>query len=512
MSFDSKAANHASDTCRDRNANQRWLNNVTTPSSARSSEGERYHLAIVGAGPAGLVAAAGAAGLGAKVALIESEKMGGDCLNNGCVPSKTLLNAARRASEHSNISEDDIVRQKPLVHFDRVMNRVETIRADLSEHDSVHRFNELGVDVFMGRGSFTSPESLEVNGETINFKRALIATGARASKLRAPGFQDIEMRTNEDIFSLNELPKRLIVIGGGAIGCELAQAFARLGSSVVQIEKASRLLQREDADASKLIQASLEQDGVKILLNSSVESVSKDGTDKVVLVKQNGSKHQFKGDEILVSVGRSPNVQHLNLEKANVKFDEKHGVEVNDFLQTSNPKIYAAGDISTAEKFTHAADFMSRIVVQNSLFMGRSRFSSLIIPRCTYTSPEVAHVGFNPLQANDGSVPVHTFTETFSHVDRAVIDGRTDGFARIHVKKGTDKIIGATIVGQNAGDHISMITMAIKHRIGMKKIAATIFPYPTQADVIRRLGDQYNRTRLTPRVKNLMSKWLAWTR
>tara|TARA_R110002072_G_scaffold287242_1_gene452632 strand:+ start:98073 stop:99593 length:1521 start_codon:yes stop_codon:yes gene_type:complete len=473
----------------------------------------RYNLVVIGSGPAGLITAIGAAGLGAKVALVERELMGGDCLNVGCVPSKGVISAARVAAMVRDANEFGV--QVPDgwgVDFAAAMTRMRRLRADMAHHDSAARFQEVGIDVFLGSGSFTNDGHVEVAGKRLNYKRAVICTGGRAAKLPIPGLKDVDYLTNESIFSLTELPERLIVIGGGPIGTEMAQSFARFGSQVTQIEKAPNILPREETDAALIIQKSMEKDGVKFVLNATTVRVEQRGDEKLVVVEQDGREKEIVGDQLLIGTGRTPNVDGMGLENVGVKFDTRNGIEVTDNLQTTNPKIYAAGDVCSKYKFTHAADFMARIIIGNTLFMGRGKASTLTIPWATYTSPELAHVGLGPIEAKQSGVEIDTFTQPLNGVDRAILEGDDEGFVRIHVRKGTDKIVGATIVATNAGDMISEVTLAMTHGLGLKKIASTIHPYPTQGDAIRKVGDLYNRTRLTPFVRKLFQRWLSWNR
>ncbi len=314
------------------------------------------------------------------------------------------------------------------------------------------------------------------------------------------------------MFSLTELPRRFGVIGAGPIGCEMAQAFARFGSEVYLIEATHGVLPREDRDGATIIQRSLERDGVKLLCCGKKTAISTVADGIRVALDSHGQSYDLAVDQLLVAAGRAPNVEGLDLEAAGVEYDTKVGVKVNDRLQTTNRRIYAAGDICSPFKFTHAADFMARIVIQNALFLGRKRVSTLTIPWCTYTSPELAHVGLSEAEASERHLAIDTFTQPLSGVDRAILEGDTDGFATVHVKKGSDKILGATLVARNAGDMIAEITLAMQLGIGLKKIGSTIHPYPTQAEAIRKLGDQYNRTRLTPFSKSVLGKWLVWTR
>ena len=473
----------------------------------------RYNLVVIGAGPAGLVTAIGAAGLGAKVALVERGLMGGDCLNVGCVPSKALISAARVAATVRDSHEFGMhVSALWHVEFGKVMERMRRLRADMAHHDAADRFQRLGIDVFIGDGRFTSNNTVEVDGQPLEFKRAVVCTGARAAELPIPGLAEVDYLTNESIFSLTELPRRLIVVGGGPIGCEMAQSFARFGSEVTQIEKADHILSREDSEAAQVVQAAMEKDGVQFVLKAKTLRVEQRGTEKVVVVEQNGQELELVGDALLIGIGRAPNVNDMGLEEVGVEFHERKGITVNDDLRTTNPRIFAAGDVCSRFQFTHAADFMARIVIQNTLFKGRGKASALTIPWATYTSPELAHVGLSVAQANQQGIEIDTYTQPMSGIDRAILEGETDGFVRVHVKKGTDKIVGATIVATNAGDMIGEMTLAMKNGLGLKQIGSTIHPYPTQGEAIRKVGDLYNKTRLTPFVKSLFQKWLTWTR
>ncbi len=473
----------------------------------------RYNLVVIGAGTAGLVSAAGAAGLGAKVALVERHLMGGDCLNVGCVPSKALIGAARAAAAVRDAAEFGVrVPEGVQVDFGQVMERMRRLRASIAPHDSVKRFSELGVDVFIGNGRFVDSHTLEVAGEKLCFKKAVIATGARASAPPIPGLDQVEYLTNETLFSLTELPKRLAVIGAGPIGCEMAQSFARFGSEVFLVEATHGILPREDGDASGIVLESLLKDGVRLLCCGKDLKLSKvDGGRVRLAVESHSKRYDEVVDKLLVAAGRSPNVEGLGLEAAGVVYSKK-GIQVNDQLQTTQPDIYAAGDICSPYQFTHAADFMARTVIRNALFFGQAKASALTIPWCTYTEPEIAHVGLYPQQAEEQGVALNTFTRELAEVDRAVLESRTKGFVRVHVRKGTDRIVGATIVAPNAGDMISEITLAMTNGLGLKHIAATIHPYPTQAEAVRQVADAYNRSRLTPFAKKLFSRLMAWRR
>ncbi len=495
-------------------SNATLVKNVHPPDWVNPAPAPCYNLVVVGAGTAGLVTAAGAAGLGAKVALIERHFLGGDCLNVGCVPSKGIIRASRAAHDARTAGQFGVLCGNGIaIDFGKAMERMRRIRAAISFRDSVERFSrELGVDVFLGEGKFTGPDGVDVDGKRLRFKKAAICTGARAVAPPVPGIEETGYLTNENIFGLTELPRRLAVIGGGPAGCELAQTFARLGSEVTIIEFLPHLLSREDDDAAEIVQKALLRDGVKLALNAEVLKVVKCGADKVITTEQQGKAAEIAADEILVSIGRAPNVERLNLEAARIQYDPRLGIKVNERLQTSNPRVYAAGDICFPYKFTHTADALARIVIANALFMGRQRTSALVIPWCTYTDPEIAHVGMSEKGAKDKGIDVLTLTVPLSDVDRALLDGEAEGFARVHLKKGGDQILGATIVARHAGEMVNELSLAITAGMGLSEIGKTIHPYPTQSEAIKKLADAYNRTRLTPVVKKILAAWLKWQR
>jgi pyruvate/2-oxoglutarate dehydrogenase complex dihydrolipoamide dehydrogenase (E3) component len=474
---------------------------------------DRYNLVVVGGGTAGLVSAAGAAGLGAKVALIERNLLGGDCLNVGCVPSKVLLAAAHAVTDVKRAAEFGIhVPDGVSVDFPAVMERVRKLRAQISHHDSAKRFKNLGVDVFLGDAHFTSRSSVMVNGTKLRFKKAVIATGGRAAAPPIAGLDQVDYLTNENLFNLTELPKNLGIVGAGPIGCEMAQAFARLGSKVTLVEAMPGILIREDQDAAKIVHDALIRDGVDIICCGEDLTLSKaKGGGTRLVVNSEGENHDLTVDKVLVSVGRAPNVDGLDLEKAGVEFTPQ-GIVIDDFLRTSNQKIFAAGDVCLTHKFTHMADFAARIVIQNSLFVGSRKLSALTVPWCTYTDPEIAHVGMYEKDAAERDIDVDTFIKPMAEIDRALAEGATEGFVKIHIEKGRGQIIGATIVSRHAGELISEITTAMAGSLTLSQLANVIHPYPTQAEAIRLTGDLYNRTKLTPTVKKIFTQWLKWSR
>ncbi len=493
--------------------NRRLADQVHPSGWENPTPASRYNLVVIGAGTAGLVIAAGAAGLGAKVALVERDLMGGDCLNFGCVPSKAIIRASRAAAEIRDAARFGIhVADGVRVDFGAVMERMRRLRADLSVNDSAVRFAGLGVDVFIGDARFGGRDTVIVGDQTLRFRRAAIATGARAAQLPIAGLAEAGYLTNETIFSLTELPARLAVIGGGPIGCELTQALRRLGAEVTILEVAPQILIREDRDAAERVERALARDGVTLLTGANLLGVEVRGREKVIRFERDGTVAELAIDEIILGAGRAPAIAGLNLEAAGVVFDRVNGVTVNDYLRTTNPKIYAAGDVCSQYKFTHIADAMARIVIRNALFYGRARMSTLTIPWCTYTDPEIAHVGLYEAEAESRGIKVRTFVQELDAVDRAILDDETDGFVKVHIKQGSDRIVGATVVASHAGEMLSELTLAIAKGIGLGAIADVIHPYPTQAETFRKLGDQYNRTRLTPRVKRIFERWLAWTR
>ncbi len=492
---------------------EKLLANVRPAGWKNPEPAPRYNLVAIGAGTAGLVSSMAAAGLGGRAALVEKHLFGGDCLNVGCVPSKAIIRAARLSAEIRRARALGIsISMDVGADFSAVMERMRRLRARISQNDSVQRFRDSGVDVFLGEARFTGPRSIEVDGRTLRFKRCVIATGSRAVRPAIEGLSDEDYLTNETIFDLTRRPKSLAVLGGGPLGCELAQAFCRLGCEVTIIQKEPQFLPKEERDAAHLLSEALARDGVRIRLNTEVVRVAHSGEGKRLQLISAGEESAVTAEEILVAVGRAPNVEGLNLEAAGVQFDEESGVHVDDSLRTTNPAIYAAGDVALEHKYTHMADASARIAVQNALFLGRKKLSALTIPWCTYTDPEIAHVGIYVREANDRGLPVKTLTIPMHVVDRAILDGEEEGFVKIHVREGTDRILGATVVASHAGEMINEITLAMVAKAGLRTIANVIHSYPTQAEAIKMAADAYTRSRFTPTLRKLARYWLAWTR
>jgi len=475
-----------------------------------------YNLVVIGAGAGGLVSAAGAAGVGARVALIESHLLGGDCLTVGCVPSKLLLRCAKAAAAVRNAAQFGVnVSGGVSVDFGFVMERMRRLRASIAPVDSAQRYSEkLGVDIFIGKGKFTGKNTIEVNGQTLNFTKAVVATGGTAAVPNIPGLKEAPYLTNASVFNLTELPARLGVIGAGPIGLELAQAFQRLGSQVTVFSRSDKILPKEDPDAAKIVENSLRLDGVTFAYNVNYKGVeSRGGKPPVtVVVEDDNGERTLEFDALLIATGRKPNVKGLGLEDTGIEYDERMGVKVNDRMQTTNPNVYAVGDVASKYQFTHMSDFGARLVIRNALFFGRDKFSDLLIPWATYTEPEVAHVGLYEKDLAERGIEFTTISRAFDDVDRAIVDGETEGFVKIHVKQGKDQILGATIVGSHAGDMISEITVAMQSGMGLGKLANVIHPYPTAAEAIRQCGDAYNRSRLTPTVKAIFNRLMAFKR
>ncbi len=471
-----------------------------------------YNVVVIGAGTAGLVTAAGTAGLGGRVALVERNKMGGDCLNFGCVPSKALISSARLAYDIAHAENWGLEKQSPRFTLDRVFERMRARRAKIAPNDSQERFESLGVDVFRGEASFLSPNELLVGETKLRAKNFVIATGTRATLPAIDGLARVPYFTNETIFDeLTAAPKSMLVIGGGPIGCELSQAFSRLGVKVTLLNRGSHLLSKEDPEISHLIEQQFEAEGIRTV--NQVEPIScireSGGISLTYRVKDIGREEAITTETLLIAAGRTPNIERLNLATAGVNYSE-HGVETNAFLQTSQPHIYAVGDVVGPYQFTHMADYQARIVVRNILMpfgFLRQKLDYSVVPWCTFVHPEVARVGINETEAKDKGIACDVIRQDFAHVDRAVVEDEEAGFAKVLVQRGTDKILGATIVAEHAGELIHEFVLAMKHGIGLGKIAATIHVYPTFSEVARKAGDQYNKARLTPFARKLFA-WL----
>jgi pyruvate/2-oxoglutarate dehydrogenase complex dihydrolipoamide dehydrogenase (E3) component len=474
-----------------------------------------YNVVVIGAGTAGLVTAAGTAGLGGRVALIERNLMGGDCLNFGCVPSKALISSARLIQQIRDAEKWGLDRHQPQFAFEKIFDRMRARRAKIAPNDSQERFESLGVDVFRGEARFVSPHEIEVNGQKLRARNFVIATGSRAAIPEIEGINTVPYFTNETIFDeLKGKPESMIVLGGGPIGCELAQTFRRFGVEVTIVQRGEQLLSREDRDVAGFLERRLINEGVRVIKNANARSVAISDAGKVALEfldRQSArlAERTFFADALLVAVGRTPNFRDLDLKAAGVDVNE-NGACVNDYLQTSQRHIYAAGDVIGPFLFTHMADAQARVVVRNILvpfqFL-RQKMDYSVVPWCTYTDPEVGRVGLGEKEAKQKNVNYDLFAVPLEDVDRAVVESEDAGFVKVLTARGSDKILGATMVGPHAGDLLHEFVLAMKTGIGLGTVASTIHAYPTFAELARKAGDKYNKTRLTPRAKKVFT-WL----
>jgi pyruvate/2-oxoglutarate dehydrogenase complex dihydrolipoamide dehydrogenase (E3) component len=469
-----------------------------------------YNAVVIGGGTAGLVTAAGTAGLGGRVALAERHLMGGDCLNTGCVPSKALIASARAAQQMRDAGRVALTPAEPAFRFEDVMARVRERRAVIAPHDSKERFESLGVDVFLERAEIVSPHEVRVGDRVLRTRHIVIATGSRASIPKIEGLVEARPFTNETIFdALERRPPRLVVLGGGPIGCELGQAFTRLGIRVTILQSAPRILTREDADAADVVRSRLEREGATVITEARVRRVTRENG--LVRVSIEG-RDDVVGEEMLVAAGRAPNVEGLGLDAVGVAYDDK-GVKVNARLQTTRPHIYAAGDVTGGPQFTHVADHHARVVVRNMLLpWPKARADLSVLTWATYTSPEIGRVGLNESEARTRGITVDVWTQPLATMDRAVVDGETEGFVKVLTRRGSDRIVGATVVAERGGDLVHEIALAMRARVGLSGLSSLIHAYPSYAETARRIGDNYQRTRLTPRVRQLLTALYRWRR
>lgn len=474
---------------------QERLANVAPPDWINPRPADCYDLVVVGGGPAGLAAATAALALGARVALVERNMLGGSCLNTACIPSKTLIRTARWYGEMQAARQYGAeIPESIRVDFAAAMERVRRIRSRLSEGDSVQRLAAAGTDVFFGSARFLGEDALDVAGARLCFRRALIATGARPAVSAIPGLAEAGYLTSETVFDLTQLPSRLVVIGGGPLGCELAQAFCRFGTRTTIVQDMPLFLLGEERDAAQLLSDSFARDGIEVRLNTSAVQVREVAGEKHIDLVSDDYHSTIAADVILAGMGRVPNVQGMDLQAAGIEYDDDDGIRVDDFLRSSNPRVYAAGDVCLEHKFSHTATASAAMAVDNALSGGQQRTSSLVIPWCTYTDPEIAHVGLYVREANRLDIPIKTFTIAMHQVTRAVTDSEDAGFVKIHVSEGSDHILGATIVARHAGEMINEITLAMVAGIGLGKLAQVIHAFPTQAEAIRMAAQAYNRT------------------
>ena len=477
------------------------------------------NMVVIGAGSGGLVTSYIAAIVKAEVTLIEREKMGGDCLNTGCVPSKALIRAAHAMSEITRASEFGLTVDKPKVDFEKVMSRVHNVIAKIEPHDSIERYTEVGVNCVTGSAKILSPWEVEVNGETITTRNIVIATGARPLVPGIPGLDQVNYLTSDTIWGLKEQPKRLLVLGGGAIGCELAQSFGRLGSDVTLVEMADQLLIREDTDAAEIVFNSMTRDGVKVLLGhkaTKFESVTDDQGETVqrVYLDLNGEEVIVEFDAVMLALGRVANVQGFGLEELGITTTPRGTVEVNEFLQTKFPNIYGVGDVVGPFQLTHAAAHQAWFAAVNGLFGKFKKFkvNYNVLPAATYTSPEVARVGINEKEAITQGIDYQVATYGIDDLDRAITDGEDHGFIKVITPKGKDKILGATIVGHHAGDLLAEFTLAMQHGLGLNKILGTIHPYPTMSEAVKYTAGVWKQANAPEKLLTWVGKYHKWMR
>jgi pyruvate/2-oxoglutarate dehydrogenase complex dihydrolipoamide dehydrogenase (E3) component len=487
-----------------------WLNRVHPADWENPRPKDRYHLVVLGGGYGGILTALEAARTGASVALVERGLLGGACLNAGCISSKALIRTSRLCADIANAwrfgagtppreFEGD---------FGAAMERMRHVRARVSRRHSAQELRERGIDVFFGNGRFTGRSALAVAGQELRFRRALIATGAHQTIPGIPGLAEAGYLTNDSVFALSEKPPRLLVIGGGPFGCELAQAFQRFGSQVTIVQKEPFFLSQEERDAAQILSEAMARDGVEIHLNTEARTIRRGPNEIFADLVTDDYQTAVAADAILISAGRTPNVAGLGLEAAGVEFDAVNGVRIDDSLRTSNPRIFAAGDVCREHRFAHIEGASAHIVTRNALFHGHERLSSLSIPWCTYTDPEIAHVGMYVTEARGKNIPVRTLTVLMHEVDRAVADAEEEGFVKVHVREGTDRILGATVVARHAGEIISDISLAMSAGIGLRQLACVSHPYPTQAAAIKVAANQFIQTR-KPRLRSWLEKvWL----
>lgn len=479
-----------------------------------------FNMVVIGGGAGGLVSAYIAAAVKAKVALIEGHKMGGDCLNYGCVPSKALIRSAKLAKELQQAEHYGFSHVTGQPDFAAIMRRVQTIIKTIEPHDSVERYTNLGVDVIEGHAVITSPWHVQVtlpdgNQKTISTRNIVIAAGASPLVPTIPGLKDAGFLTSDTIWNLTELPKRLAVLGGGPIGCELAQSFARLGSSVTQVEMSPRLLGREDPDASDLVHQSLLADGVTVLTEHEVIAAAALGSNKKQIVLRNQAREfTLEFDEILVAVGRAPRIHGYGLETLGVDVNANQTIQTNAYLQTIYPNIYAVGDVAGPFQLTHAAAHQAWYAAVNALFGHFKKFKAdySVIPWTTFTDPEVARAGLSELQAQAQGLDYEVTQFDFKELDRAIADGATAGFVKVLTPPGKDKILGVTIVGMHAGDLMAEFVLAMRHGLGLNKILGTIHTYPTLAEANKYVAGVYKRTHAPQKVLNLLQHFHRWMR
>ena len=470
------------------------------------------NVVVIGAGSAGLVTSYIAAAVKAKVTLIERHKMGGDCLNTGCVPSKALIRSAKFIKSIARAREFGMRSAKVEFDFADIMERVQAVIRDIEPHDSVERYTKLGVNCVEGEGEIVSPYEVRVNGQTLTTRSIVIATGARPFVPPIPGLDDVGYLTSDTIWDLREQPRRMVVLGGGPIGSELAQAFARLGTEVTQVEVLPRIVSREDVEVSKAVQESLERDGVHVLVNHRAKSFHVEDGERVLVCESKGVEVRVEFDVVLVAVGRKPNVTGFGLENLGVNVDNT--VDVNEYLQTNFPNIYACGDVAGPFQFTHVSGHQGWYASVNALFGSLKKFKVdySVIPWATFTEPEVARVGLNELEAKEQGIDYEVTVYGMDDLDRAIADSEAHGFVKVMTAPGQDKILGVTIMGEHAGDLIAEYVTAMRFKLGLKKVLGTIHIYPTLAEANKYAAGEWKRAHVPETLLRWLEKFHSWRR
>ncbi len=471
-------------------------------------------IVVIGAGAGGLVSSLIGTTVNAKVSLIEKHKMGGDCLNTGCVPSKALIRSAKwlhhlKRGEEFGFKATDIE-----FYFADVMERIQRIIKIIEPADSVERFTDLGVDVIIGEAKITSPYTVEVNGKVLTTRNIIVAAGAQPVVPPISGIEDMDYLTSDNVWDLRTLPKRLVVLGGGPIGCELTQAFARLGSKVTQVEMMPQIMGREDPEVSEFITNRFRNEGIDVLVEHTAKSFTIKNDQKTIVCEHQGKEVQIEFDELLVAVGRSARVENYGLDDLEINLTKRKTIEVNDFLQTNYPNIYAVGDVAGPYQFTHTAAHMAWYAVVNSLFGGFKKFSVdySVIPWATYTDPEVARVGLNEQEANEKGIAYEVTKYEMEDLDRAITDEEAHGFVKVLTVPGKDKILGVTIMGEHAGDLIAEYVLAMKQKLGLNKILGTIHIYPTLAEANKFAAGEWKKAHAPQWVLKLLKRYFSWCR
>jgi pyruvate/2-oxoglutarate dehydrogenase complex dihydrolipoamide dehydrogenase (E3) component/uncharacterized membrane protein YdjX (TVP38/TMEM64 family) len=477
------------------------------------------NLVVIGAGSAGLVSAYIAAAVKAKVTLVERHRMGGDCLNTGCVPSKAMIRTAKLLSHIARSKELGIREARADFDFAEVMERVRRVVKQIEPHDSVERYTKLGVECIEGEAKIVSPWSVEVTApdgtrRTLTTRNIVIAAGASPIVPPIPGLRESNPLTSDNVWNLRERPARLVVLGGGPIGCELAQCFARLGSKVTQLEMAPRIVGREDPEFSEMVRARFEAEGIAVLTGHKATRVIREGAETIVVVEHEGREKRIACDAILCALGRGANTKGYGLEELGIAITKQKTVEVNEFLETRYPNIFACGDVAGPYQFTHTASHMAWYCAVNALFgrFRKFRVDYSVIPWATFTDPEVARVGLNELEAKEKTVAYEVTTYGIDDLDRAIADGEAHGLVKVLTVPGSDKILGATIAGEHAGDLLAEFVLAMRHGIGLNKILGTIHTYPTMAEANKYVAGNWKRARVTQGQMAFASAYQSWMR